>query len=58
VGNWHREKVGAAWYYNWMVQPDADSGAAEFVPMVKGDNFDWQLGQVKKRVGPGSRCFA
>lgn len=55
-GGWgraEREKVAATWYYNWMPQPDADSGSAEFVPMVKGDNFAWQLEQARKRVGPG-----
>ena len=52
-GRGHRQKVAATWYYNWMPQPDRDGGTAEFVPMVKGDNFNWQLEKAKKHVGVG-----
>jgi hypothetical protein len=56
LGGWgrgQREKIGATWYYNWMPQPDRDGGDAEFVPMIKGDNLDWQFSEAKKRIGPG-----
>jgi hypothetical protein len=56
LGGWgraHREKVEAAWYYNWGAEPDRDAGSAEFVPMIKGNNFDAQLEAVKKHVRPG-----
>ena len=53
----HRAKVGAVWYYNWGPKPDGNAGAAEFVPMVKGPNFEWQLAEARKITGPGKNLL-
>lgn len=48
-------KVGAAWWYNWYVEPGSCQ-ASEFVPMVSGEDAEkrsagdiaWQMDQVVK----------